>query len=50
MKDFFLKVAASLLTASILATAGALWSMNARLAKIETVLSIKQTTANNHEK
>ena len=47
MKDFFLKVAATLLTAAILATASALWSMNARLAKIEAVLSIKNSTVSN---
>ena len=47
MKDFFLKIAATVVTAAILATASALWNINARLAKIETVLSIKTQTAQN---
>lgn len=47
MKDFTLKVAATVVAAAIVATATALWNMNARLAKIETVLSIKQTVSNN---
>jgi hypothetical protein len=45
MKDFFLKVAATVLAAAIVATASALWKMNERLARIETVLSIKNQTA-----
>lgn len=41
VKDFFLRVAGSLLAAAVLATAAALWKMNDRLARIETVLEIR---------
>ncbi|GEM_PF-3465017 len=45
MKNFFLKIAASLVCAAIVANVGALWNINARLARIETTLSIKTATA-----
>ena len=40
MKDFFVKVGVSIVSAAIIGTAGALWQMNSRLSAIETKLSL----------
>lgn len=45
MKDVINKVLATVIAAAIIATATALYSVNTRLTRIETILSIKNQTA-----